>query len=76
MATPSSQSHGCDASPLLPPRHAGWIDVVDVLARPPPPLTVSGALHSSDGEEVEVTSMPHTIPDMGSEQPLWFSSMV
>jgi hypothetical protein len=36
----------------------------------PVPLTVDGALHDLDGEEVEVSSTPRIISDVGFEQPL------
>jgi hypothetical protein len=67
----SSRSGG---SPSMMPCHASWVDVVDVWAQSP--LTVSGSLHSLDGEEVEVPSMPHNFLDVGSKWLLWFSSMV
>jgi hypothetical protein len=70
-ATHSSRSGG---SPSLLPWHASWVDVVDVWARSP--LTVNGALHDLNHEEVEARSMPLTIPDVGSEWPLRFSSTV
>jgi hypothetical protein len=46
-------------------RRAGWIDIVDLRARPP--LIVSRALHGLDGEEVEAHSTSRAIPDVGSE---------
>jgi hypothetical protein len=63
--THSFQSHGCDGPPSLLPRHASWIDVVDVRARSP--FVMSGALHSSDGEKAEAPSTPCIIPVVGSE---------
>jgi hypothetical protein len=54
--------------------HASWVDAVDVWARSP--LTVNGALRGLVGEEVEAPSMLRTIPDLGSERPLRFSSTV
>jgi hypothetical protein len=72
--THSSQNHGCDGSPSLLPRHAGWIDVVDVWARSP--LIVSGAFLGSNGEKDEALSTSCTIPGVGSERPFWFSPTV
>jgi hypothetical protein len=69
---PSSQSHGHDGSLLLSPRHTGWIDTVDVRS----PLAVSGALRSLDGKKAEAPSTSRTILDVGSKQPLQFSSTV
>jgi hypothetical protein len=55
---------GCDGSPSFP-RHAGWIDVVDVQGQSP--LSVSGVLRIFDGEKAEAPSTPRTIPSVGSE---------
>jgi hypothetical protein len=73
-ATCSSRNCGLDDSPSLLPRHAEWIDVVDVRARSP--LVVSEALRGLDGEKAKAPSMPRTIPGMGSKQPLQFSSTI
>jgi hypothetical protein len=37
---------------LLPPGHVRWIDIVVMQTRSP--FVVSGALHDSDGEKVEL----------------------
>jgi hypothetical protein len=53
--------------------HADWINIVDI--RVSSPLTVDGALHSLNGEELEAPSTPHIISSMGFEwllhPPLW-----
>jgi hypothetical protein len=55
---------------LLPPGHVRWIDIVVMQTRSP--FIVSGALHDSDGEKVEL----HHCLVVGSEMPLRFSSSV
>jgi hypothetical protein len=72
--THTFQSCGHDGPPSFLPCHISWIDIVDVQARSP--FAVSGALHSSDGENVEVPSTPRIIPIVVSKTPLSFSSMV
>jgi hypothetical protein len=49
MATPSSQSHGPDGSPLLSVCHAVLIDIANVRA--PSSLTVSEALRGMYGKK-------------------------
>jgi hypothetical protein len=63
-----------DGPPSLLPHHIRRIDVAVIQAQSP--FRVSGALHSLDGEKVEVPSTPRIIPDAGSEPLLWFSSTV
>jgi hypothetical protein len=63
----SSQSAG---SPSQLPCHAGWIDVAIVWARSP--MTMNGASHGLHGEKAEAPNTPHTILDMGYEQPFHF----
>jgi hypothetical protein len=65
-ATHSSQSGGLPS--LLPHRTS------DVWAWPP--FAVSGALRGSEGKEIEAPSPLRTVPDMGFERPLPFSSML
>jgi hypothetical protein len=63
-ATPS-QNPRCDGSPSLLAHPTEWINLVDMQTRFP--LVVSGALHTLNGEEVKVPSMPCTILPVGSE---------
>jgi hypothetical protein len=60
-----------DDSPSLLPRHAGQIDVVDMLAQSS--LAMSGVLCGLDGEKAEVPSTPCTILGMGFKPPLQYS---
>jgi hypothetical protein len=70
----SSRSRGRDGSPLLPLCHTRWVDVADVRA--PSPLAVSEALCGLGGKKAEAPSPPRTIPNVGSEWPLQFSSTI
>jgi hypothetical protein len=70
-AAHSSQSGGSSSSLS---HLSSRVDAVDVWVWPP--LTVNGALRSSDGEEAEAPSLLRTILDVGFEWPLRFSSMV
>jgi hypothetical protein len=64
-----SKSWAC-GSPSLMPRPAERVNIVDMWARSP--LTVSGVLHSLNGEKAEVPSPPCIIPSMSSEWTLQF----
>jgi hypothetical protein len=60
--------------PSLLAYRTSWDDVVGMWARSP--LIVNGVLHGLASKEVEAPSMPCTISGVGSEWPLWFSSML
>jgi hypothetical protein len=70
-ATHSSESGGSSSSLS---HRSSWVGVVDVWVWPP--LTMNGALRGSDGEEAEAPSLLCTIPHVGFEWLLRFSSMV
>jgi hypothetical protein len=74
VAMQSSQSRGHDGSPFLSLCNAGWIDIADVRALSP--FVVSEALRDLYGKKDEAPGPPHSIPDVGSERLLRFSSMV